>query len=594
MADDDGLQKVMEFITQNRLDERAAEALLSCPFEIQRTVVARGDLHGMNNPSSAVLGRIRQVKMRTEAEALRMGGAYGYGEVQVEEFIQSNTLDERAADCLRNAGPDVQYAVMSRGNLHDARNPSSAALGRIKEAQQKGAGRGYGGGNLYQRAVDDALAATVQAFVTQNNLDERAQDALMNSPSDVVQAVIGRGSLADAKNPSSAVLGRIKDAKAAGYGQTQALVPMTADVMAGAGFGFGAMFGGQTLDQEVENFIMDGGVDERAAQAFRCAEDAVKRWIMGKGSVRDARNPSSALLARLKDGNARMYDGAIPAAGNVYGAAQMAWQFPAQAAISNVPIEQELTWFIQGSGIDDRAAEALMCQTMEVQRAVMARGSLKDARNPSSAVLGRIKDANAELSIYGTTGSTSSQWHPQTMASVMVPNPLEEFCSEYKLDDRAIEALASSPPEVQSMVLAGGGLQTARNPSSAVLGRIREAQGKLGLTGAAGPNNSQGPKTDFSAAAASGSISWVPFSSASTVEDRMEEFIVNNSIDERAAQAFRCCSAEIVQAVMDRGELKDARNPSSALLGRIRDASSSVGWGGGGGSGRSFPQQQEG
>jgi len=224
---------------------------------------------------------------------------------------------------------------------------------------------------------------------------------------------------------------------------------------------------------------------------------------------------------------------------------------------------------------------------------VMARGSLKDARNPSSAVLGRIKDANAELSIYGTTGSTSSQWHPQTMASVMVPNPLEEFCSEYKLDDRAIEALASSPPEVQSMVLAGGGLQTARNPSSAVLGRIREAQGKLGLTGAAGPNNSQGPKTDFSAAAASGSISWVPFSSASTVEDRMEEFIVNNSIDERAAQAFRCCSAEIVQAVMDRGELKDARNPSSALLGRIRDASSSVGWGGGGGSGSSYPYQQE-
>lgn len=628
----------MAFITDNRLDERAVEALLACPDHIQRTVVARGELHGMNNPSSAVLGRIRQVKMRAEAEALRAGGAYGYGFDQVELFIMNNSLDERAAELLRSCGPDVQYAVMSRGDLSDARNPSSAALGRIKEAQAKGVGRGFG---VLQRVVDDALATAVRTFVQTNYLDERASDALMNSSPEVVNAVISRGSVVDAKNPSSAVLGRIKDAKAT-------VSPEQATSPGGASWAQvlnAQMFQGQTLEQEVEFFIEHGGVDERAAQAFRCAEAGVQRYVMDKGGVRDARNPSSALLARIRDGKSKLEAGEIvklDPQGGFYGAivpvaaqtvaAQTVWPtmqagcFGVQAV--QMTHEQELDAFLNSCAIDDRATEALLCQTIEVQRVVMSRGSLADARNPSSAVLGRIKDANSELSVFGTVGAGAggagmvatpmtdagslapaanggtfrpevdaaaaaewaqahSAWAAQVMApmSQMVPNPLEDFCREYTLDERAVEALKCSPPEVQAMVLAGGGLQTARNPSSAVLGRIKEAQQKLGLGGDL--NRQKNLIQD--AAAAAGPMSFHNFSTATTIEEKVEEFIVFNKIDERAAQSFRCCTGEVAEAVIKRGNLVDARNPSSALLGRIKDAQSACGYSSGGGSALAIP-----
>ena len=48
-------------------------------------------------------------------------------------------------------------------------------------------------------------------------------------------------------------------------------------------------------------------------------------------------------------------------------------------------------------------------------------------------------------------------------------------------------------------------------------------------------------------------------------------------MDESAADSLRGCSPEIQRTVIARGELKTARNPSSALLSRIRDAKSGRG-----------------
>eukprot|EP00928_Gymnodinium_smaydae_P040296 TRINITY_DN27345_c0_g2_i1.p2 TRINITY_DN27345_c0_g2~~TRINITY_DN27345_c0_g2_i1.p2 ORF type:complete len:342 (+),score=75.12 TRINITY_DN27345_c0_g2_i1:54-1028(+) len=56
-------------------------------------------------------------------------------------------------------------------------------------------------------------------------------------------------------------------------------------------------------------------------------------------------------------------------------------------------------------------------------------------------------------------------------------NPeIDRFIEEHKLDARAAEALRSSPPAAQRFVLDRGGLRDARNPSAAVLSRLRDAR----------------------------------------------------------------------------------------------------------------------
>ena len=55
-------------------------------------------------------------------------------------------------------------------------------------------------------------------------------------------------------------------------------------------------------------------------------------------------------------------------------------------------------------------------------------------------------------------------------------------------------------------------------------------------------------------------------------DTRVEDFIGENELDERAAAALRGASLDLSEAVMMRGSLRGTRNKSSALLGRLRDA----------------------
>merc|ERR1711920_779508 len=65
----------------------------------------------------------------------------------VEAFILSSGMDERAAGALREEAPAVQKRVVARGSLADARNPSAAVMCRIRDA--KSGGGGNGGGNSF-------------------------------------------------------------------------------------------------------------------------------------------------------------------------------------------------------------------------------------------------------------------------------------------------------------------------------------------------------------------------------------------------------------------------------------------------------------
>lgn len=53
----------------------------------------------------------------------------------VDRFIQENRLDDSAARLLRAENPEIQAQVIDRGSLADCRNPSSAVMGRIRDAK---------------------------------------------------------------------------------------------------------------------------------------------------------------------------------------------------------------------------------------------------------------------------------------------------------------------------------------------------------------------------------------------------------------------------------------------------------------------------
>merc|ERR1740117_792440 len=56
------------------------------------------------------------------------------------------------------------------------------------------------------------------------------------------------------------------------------------------------------------------------------------------------------------------------------------------------------------------------------------------------------------------------------------PAAVEQFIAESDLDERAGEALRNARPKMQQFVLDKGNLKFCRNASSALLGRLRDAQ----------------------------------------------------------------------------------------------------------------------
>jgi len=125
---------------------------------------------------------------------------------EVEAFLfAAEGLDEKSSQALREADPEVQKAVLARGELTGARNPAAALLSRIRKASGGGKG-GWGGATV-----------DVETFIAENGpLDERAQEALRTAPGWVQEGVVAGGEVTNARNPSAALIARLKGVQTGG------------------------------------------------------------------------------------------------------------------------------------------------------------------------------------------------------------------------------------------------------------------------------------------------------------------------------------------------------------------------------------------
>lgn len=202
-----------EFIKGNDVDDRAAADLRECPPEVQRKVLDRGDLSSARNSSAALIVRIRDARVEARGGNSSDGKRVGMGlpsSADIEAYIKENGVDRRSGDTLRSSSPTVKRLVLAAGNLSHSDNPSASLLVRIRDA------RGGGGGSLSAPPSGSMGTPTItdlEEFIKMNDVDVRAAAELRESPVSVQHAVISRGDLRSARNPSSALLARIRDAK---------------------------------------------------------------------------------------------------------------------------------------------------------------------------------------------------------------------------------------------------------------------------------------------------------------------------------------------------------------------------------------------
>ncbi|CAE8598788.1 unnamed protein product, partial [Polarella glacialis] len=72
----------------------------------------------------------------------------------------------------------------------------------------------------------------------------------------------------------------------------------------------------EEVDREVEDFLSSTEVDVQAAESLRTSEPGVQRLVLGRGGLSSARNPSSVLLARIRDAVAAVARGFGSSASN--------------------------------------------------------------------------------------------------------------------------------------------------------------------------------------------------------------------------------------------------------------------------------------
>lgn len=379
--------EVEDFIAGHGIDEHAATALRDLNPTMQASVIDRGGLGNARNPSSVLLSRIRDVQQGiTVAEHPSFPGAG-----RVEDFLRQNPVDDQAATMLRNCGSEVQEYVMQKG-ISTARNPSSALMARIRDGEKE---VGFGSSRKSSHArpqflafrsgppsacgldgpssrgefctVQTGLLSELEQFIRQHARGNNSDWAmsLLDQISNAKGTALGHGIHSLGGDPRGPGL---RDQRPLTMPKPRfdspRLPPPPCD----------------SFHEKVEAFLRANPVDAKAADALRQCEPRVAQAVMDKG-INTARNPSSALLARIRDERPR------EEAGGYY--AHEPHHEPHRKRRGR--LEEEVDAFIRSTGVDGRAADALLQCSPDVQKAVIDRG-VSGARNPSSALLARIRD----------------------------------------------------------------------------------------------------------------------------------------------------------------------------------------------------------
>eukprot|EP00928_Gymnodinium_smaydae_P047196 TRINITY_DN31483_c0_g1_i1.p1 TRINITY_DN31483_c0_g1~~TRINITY_DN31483_c0_g1_i1.p1 ORF type:complete len:337 (-),score=62.43 TRINITY_DN31483_c0_g1_i1:103-1113(-) len=134
-------------------------------------------------------------------------------------------------------------------------------------------------------AATPAGTTDVDGFIARNNIDANAGQKLKSLPPDLMRQVVERGDLQEARNPNAVLMSRIREAERSGMSAANPLVA-TANVNG---------------DPATEAFIVANKIDPSAGDKLRAAPAEVRKKVLDRGNLTDARNPNAMLMGRLRD-----------------------------------------------------------------------------------------------------------------------------------------------------------------------------------------------------------------------------------------------------------------------------------------------------
>jgi len=206
--------------------------------------------------------------------------------------------------------------------------------------------------------------------------------------------------------------------------------------------------------EEVNAFLQCNNVDAQAAAQLRACLPEKAAWVIGQGSVAQARNPSSVLMGRIRE------------ADRVLNSWEMAAKLGHAANTEAGAGPHEVERFIAANPVDPMAAARLRSAAPAIARIVLDRGPLGGARNPASVLLARIRDAET-----GRTGVQPGVGLPAPPPGSGADPEVERLIAKYRLDARAAASVRALTPEQQRSV-AQLPLHEARNPSAFVMAQV--------------------------------------------------------------------------------------------------------------------------
>jgi len=213
---------------------------------------------------------------------------------------------------------------------------------------------------------------------------------------------------------------------------------------------------------EVDEFLKRNEVDERAAGDLRDCPPDLQRKVLDRGDLNSARNSSAALIVRIRD--ARMD-------------AKDAIRGPRQN--QGLPSTKELNEFIQEHNINEDGAAALRSASPTMKRNVLNSTEFANSGNISALLVSRIKGRGGGSAGGGGGGFGAADAVRQALRDMGASGhkDVEEFIKVHDVDVQAAAQLRECSREIQQAVISRGGFSSAHNPSSALISRIKEAQG---------------------------------------------------------------------------------------------------------------------
>mmetsp|Transcript_28814 Transcript_28814/g.56335 ORF Transcript_28814/g.56335 Transcript_28814/m.56335 type:complete len:445 (+) Transcript_28814:29-1363(+) len=287
------IDDLRDFIANHNLDDSARTKLESCTLEQQVDVISQ-DSGNVRNMNAVVISRAN--KSQKQGPQFTGAKSHEYVTGLVDRFIDTLQLDEKASAGLRALPPKYQVSVMAR-DMGGVTNPSGVVDSRVRKLLREGdgylqasAGAHLGSANMAKTQsanlgpmptdATQFLEQAYQAFITEYNIDQRAQDLVaMLMPLEKLE-VISDG-MDNVWNPSGTVASRAIKVKG-----RQVILGKRAE---------------QWISEVAALFCQSNGIDETAdAWALLGSLPADKKFEVCSQSLAGARNPGSVLYCRIQ------------------------------------------------------------------------------------------------------------------------------------------------------------------------------------------------------------------------------------------------------------------------------------------------------